>query len=50
VGALGTKPRWAISEMAIRHRIIGHLHQRLQIEDWYRRHPGIDDQSRSARR
>jgi hypothetical protein len=34
----------AIGEMAIRHRIIGHLRQRLQIEDWYRRHPEIDDE------
>ncbi len=31
-----------IGEMAIRQRIVGHLGQRLQIEDWYRRHPEID--------
>lgn len=24
-------------------RIVGHLSQRLQVEDWYRRHPEIDD-------
>jgi Sulfotransferase family len=24
-------------------RIVGHLAQRLQVEDWYRRHPEIDD-------
>lgn len=24
-------------------RIVGHLKQRLQIEDWYRRHPEIDE-------
>ncbi len=25
-------------------RIVGHLAQRLQVEDWYRRHPEIDDE------
>ena len=24
-------------------RLVGHLAQRLQVEDWYRRHPEIDD-------
>jgi len=24
-------------------RIVGHLSQRLAVEDWYRRHPEIDD-------
>jgi hypothetical protein len=24
-------------------RIVGHLSQHLQVEDWYRRHPEIDD-------
>ena len=33
-----------VGEMAIRHRIVGHLGQRLQIEDWYRRHPEIGDE------
>ena len=27
----------------IHHRITGYLAQRLQVEDWYRRHPEIDD-------
>src|SRR5262245_52535720 len=26
-------------------RIVGHLSQRLQVEDWYRRHPEIDEVS-----
>lgn len=30
-------------ETYMRQRILGHLKQRLQIEDWYRRHPEIDD-------
>jgi hypothetical protein len=34
----------AIGEMAIRDRIVGYLGQRLQIEDWYCRHPEIDDE------
>jgi Sulfotransferase family len=34
----------AVGEMALRHRIIAYLSQRLQIEDWYRRHPEIDDE------
>ncbi len=37
-----------IGEFAIRQRIIGHLGQRLQVEDWYRRHPEIDDESIDA--
>lgn len=27
----------------LRQRIVGYLAQRLQVEDWYRRHPEIDD-------
>ncbi len=27
----------------LRHRIVSYLVQRLQVEDWYRRHPEIDD-------
>jgi Sulfotransferase family len=27
----------------LHHRIVGHLSQRLQVEDWYGRHPEIDD-------
>jgi len=33
----------ARGEAFVRHRLVGHLSQRLQIEDWYRRHPDIDD-------
>lgn len=31
-------------EQMMRERILGHLKQRLQIEDWYRRHPEIDEE------
>lgn len=27
----------------LHHRIVGYLSQRLQVEDWYRRHPEIED-------
>jgi hypothetical protein len=33
----------AIGERVLRQRIVGHLKQRLQVEDWYRRHPEIED-------
>lgn len=33
----------AVGESAIRERIVGHLKQRLQVEDWYARHPEIAD-------
>ncbi len=33
----------ATGETAIRQRIVDHLSQRLQVEDWYRRHPEIED-------
>ena len=33
----------ARGEAFIYPRIVGHLAQRLQVEDWYRRHPEIDD-------
>ena len=33
----------ARGEAFLSQRIVGHLAQRLQIEDWYRRHPEIDD-------
>lgn len=33
----------ALGEAVLRQRIVGHLKQRLQVEDWYRRHPEIDD-------
>lgn len=35
----------AVGEHAITERILLHLKQRLQIEDWYRRHPEIDDEA-----
>lgn len=33
----------ALGEKVLRDRIVGHLKQRLQIEDWYCRHPEIDE-------
>lgn len=33
-----------MGDAAIRDRILMHLRQRLEIEDWYRRHPEIDDE------
>lgn len=33
----------ATGEAFVYPRIQGHLEQRLQVEDWYRRHPEIDD-------
>jgi hypothetical protein len=33
----------ALGETVLRQRIVGHLKQRLQVEDWYRRHPEIDE-------
>lgn len=33
----------AVGEYAIRERVLGHLKQRLQVEDWYARHPEIED-------
>jgi len=33
----------AIGEAFLYPRLVGHLSQRLQIEDWYRRRPEIDD-------
>jgi hypothetical protein len=44
VGALRDEARLnAAGEGFLYPRIIGHLSQRLQIEDWYRRHPDIAD-------
>jgi hypothetical protein len=34
----------AIGEIVLPELIVKHLAQRLQIEDWYRRHPEIDDE------
>jgi hypothetical protein len=33
-----------IGELALRHHVLGLLHQRLQVEDWYRRFPEIADE------
>src|SRR5262245_51512309 len=33
-----------VGQQFMRSRIVGHLSQRLQVEDWYRRHPEIDDE------
>src|SRR5258708_9943451 len=33
----------AVGEAFLYPRIVGHLAQRLQVEDWYRRRPEIDD-------
>jgi len=33
----------ALGDKVLRERIVNHLKQRLQIEDWYRRHPEIED-------
>ena len=44
VRALGEEARLnARGEGFVYHRITLHLAQRLQVEDWYRRHPEIDD-------
>ena len=34
----------AIGEIVLPELILKHLTQRLQIEDWYRRHPEIEDE------
>jgi hypothetical protein len=33
-----------LGAMVLRGRIVQHLGQRLQVEDWYRRHPEIEDE------
>ena len=33
-----------LGELVLSEMIVGHLGQRLQVEDWYRRHPEIDDE------
>lgn len=44
VRSLGAAARLnATGEAVIYPRLAGHLAQRLQVEDWYRRHPEIDD-------
>ncbi|WP_059016055.1 sulfotransferase [Mycobacterium sp. M26] len=49
VSALGAEARLnARGEAFVYPRIVGHLRQRLQVEDWYRRHPEIDDEPLDA--
>jgi hypothetical protein len=44
LASLGGEARLnARGEAFIYHRLTGYLAQRLQVEDWYRRHPEIDD-------
>ncbi len=44
VRSLGEEARLnAAGEAFVYPRIVGHLAQRLQVEDWYRRHPEIDE-------
>lgn len=44
LASLGNEARLnARGEAFIYHRLTGYLAQRLQVEDWYRRHPEIDD-------
>ena len=38
----------AQGDSVLRERILGHLTQRLQVEDWYRRFPEIEDVPLSA--
>ena len=49
VGALDTQATLnAVGEIVLPELILKHLTQRLQIEDWYRRHPEIDDEPLEA--
>lgn len=49
VHALNTEARLnAAGDFALRDRILLHLRQRLMIEDWYRRHPEIEDEQITA--
>src|SRR3974390_3060579 len=38
----------AAGESFIYPRLVGHLRTRLEIEDWYRRHPEIDEVTNTA--
>jgi len=38
----------ALGEQMLNRRIVHHLRQRLQVEDWYRRHPEIENESLRA--
>lgn len=45
VDALRSEARLnALGKQVLRGRIVEHLKQRLQVEDWYRRHPEIDNE------
>lgn len=45
VDSLRTEARLnSLGEMAMRRQVVGHLIQRLKVEDWYRRHPEIEDE------
>lgn len=33
----------ALGDRALRERMVNHLKQRLRVEDWYARHPEIDE-------
>jgi hypothetical protein len=45
VGALRTEAKLnAVGEVMLPELIVNHLSQRLQIEDWYKRYPEIDDE------
>jgi len=45
IKALNSEARLNVmGEKVLRDRVLNHLKQRLQIEDWYRRHPEIDDE------
>ncbi|WP_404480291.1 sulfotransferase family protein [Novosphingobium sp. BL-52-GroH] len=49
VDALNAEARLnAAGDHALRDRILLHLRQRLMVEDWYRRHPEIDDEAITA--
>ena len=45
VGSLRDEARLnTVGQRAMRRQVVGHLSQRLQVEDWYRRHPEIADE------
>lgn len=45
IRSLNTQARLnAVGEHALRDRILLHLRQRLMVEDWYRRHPEIEEE------
>ncbi|WP_159980201.1 MULTISPECIES: sulfotransferase [unclassified Novosphingobium] len=47
--SLNTEARLnAAGDHALRDRILLHLRQRLMVEDWYRRHPDIEDEQIAA--